>query len=410
MRVLKCTSCDLLLHEITVSADSNAYCPRCGTRVIKTTSLSDSGELALCLASMILFFPAQIYALISIELFSVDIYASVTNGSLAIGTLFPFVASLIIFCTTIAPLFYLLSILGAHLFVKLKNTRGLFLTTWLIKQLRHWVMIDVFFVSLGIASFKVIEVAPITADSGLLSFILLQVLMGVLLSRVSPKRYWAKLRSHDVHVPRYALTGELTQEEINRQFLTCSMCTYTQDSANKRCIRCGAKVAYRRHHSVQKTWAMLLIAIICIFPANLLPISVLVANGRQLDDTIFSGVSMLVNQGMYGIALIIFTASIIVPVAKIIFLLYLLISIQLKMRRGRKQRMKIYRLVHWIGKWSMVDLCVIAIMVSLLDRGNLVDFTPGPGAVAFGLVVIFTMIATELLDPRLIWDRPENDR
>ncbi len=100
-------------------------------------------------------------------------------------------------------------------------------------------------------------------------------------------------------------------------------------------------------------------------------------NGKRIEDTIFSGVAGLVKTGMTSIAIIIFVASIVVPVAKIIGLAYILLCIQFKQRSQRLQRMRIFRIVHWIGKWSVMDLFVIAIMVALIDRGQLLDFTPG---------------------------------
>lgn len=414
MRVLKCTSCDLLLHNIPITDGHNAFCPQCGARVIKPSSLSMNGEFALCLASLILFFPAQYFALISIDLFGVDLYSTVTNGSWALRKSYPFVGALVIFSACVAPLLYLLSVLGAHSALKTNNKPILYYSTFLIKHLHHWVMIDIFLVSLAVACFKVTEVATVTIGQGLVSFILLQIFIAILLPRVSPKRFWQLYAeknqlTYDLTLSQTQLASAKNNAELAADFLTCDLCKLTQARENTHCLRCEAKVTYRKPLSLQKTWALLISAIIFIFPANLYPISVIISNGRQLEDTIFSGVGLLVNQGMYGIALVIFTASIIVPVAKILCLIYLLMCIKLKINSGKKQRMKLYRFVSWIGKWSMMDLCVISLMVALLDRDNIVDFTPGPGAIAFGLVVVFTMFATENLDSRLIWDKYEQD-
>lgn len=414
MRVLKCTSCDLLLHHIPINDGHNAFCPQCESRVIKPSSISMQGEFALCIAALILFFPAQYFALISIDLFGVDLYTTVTNGSWALRQSYPFVGALVIFSACAAPLLYLLSIIGAHTALHFNHERNLYYATWMIKHLRHWVMVDVFLVSLAVAAFKVTEVATVTIGSGLLSFVLLQIFIAILLPRVSPKRFWLAYGKHkhlenDIILTDPDLIEDTSHQPLEQRLLTCSLCAHTQASTHAFCERCNTKVSYRIPQSLQKTWAMLIAAIIFIFPANLYPISIVITNGKLLEDTIFSGVALLLKQGMYGIALVIFTASIIVPVAKIICLLYLLTCIHLKVDTGKKQRMKLYRFVNWIGKWSMMDLCVIALMVSLLDRNNIVDFTPGPGAIAFGLVVIFTMIATENLDSRLIWDKYEQD-
>jgi paraquat-inducible protein A len=125
-----------------------------------------------------------------------------------------------------------------------------------------------------------------------------------------------------------------------------------------------------------------------------------------LEDTILSGIATLINIDMHGIALIIFIASILVPAAKIVGLAYILITIHFQQTVMRKQRMLVYFVIKWIGKWSVMDLFVISIMMTLVDRGQILNFSPGHGAIAFGMVVVFTMLATDYFDPRLIWDKP----
>lgn len=400
MRVLKCTSCDLLLHEIPLAPEYKACCPQCGSPVIKRKSFSLSGEWALSLAALALFFPAQYSTLITINLLGLNLNTSVISGSLDLMSSYPFVASLVLFCTTFTPLFYLLCILACNLALHFRHPKALFISTSVIKISQHWVMIDVFLVSLAVACFKVQELAAITLGPALISILMLQLLLALLLSRVSPQRYWEE------YSPAKNFPSNFDAQAM-ALLLTCRQCGLTQEKGTSHCIRCSAKLEPRVFQSIQKTWACLLAAVIFIFPANLYSISILISNGKRFEDTIFSGVAALIKQGMYGIAIIIFTASIIVPVAKIISLGYILICIHLNIKTGKKERMRLYRFVQWIGKWSMMDLCVISIMVSLIDRGNLLDFTPGPGAIAFGLVVVFTMISAESLDSRLIWDKHE---
>ena len=400
MHVLKCTSCDLLLHEIPLAPKYNAYCPQCGSPVIQRKFFSFSAEWALSLAALALFFPAQYFALLSINLLGVNLTTTVTSGSLTLMSTYPFVGGLILFCTTITPLLFLLSIIACNLALSLKRPKMLFFSTSVIEKVKHWVMVDIFLVSLAVACFKVQEYAVITFTPALISFVFLQIILGILLSHVCAKNYWEAYRPSRFHL------SEKKTLPLH-QILTCEHCGLTQERDNQHCVRCNAKLEYRVFQSIQKTWASLITALIFLFPANLYSISVLISNGKKMEDTIFSGVASLIQEDMYGIAIIIFTASIIVPVAKIVSLFYLLICIHLKIKTRKKERMRLYRFVRWIGKWSMMDLCVIAIMVSLIERGNLLDFTPGPGAIAFGLVVIFTMISAESLDSRLIWDKNE---
>jgi len=143
---------------------------------------------------------------------------------------------------------------------------------------------------------------------------------------------------------------------------------------------------------------------VMLFPANMLPISILYVNGVRMEDTIFSGVVSLATSGNIPIAAIVFIASILVPFTKVIVMLFLLISIQFKTQHSLKTRMRLLRLVTWIGRWSMLDLFVIALMMSLVNRDQLLSFTMGPAAFYFGAAVFLTILAVEWLDSRLIWD------
>ncbi|GAB2660891.1 hypothetical protein GCM10026988_31700 [Vibrio panuliri] len=257
-------------------------------------------------------------------------------------------------------------------------------------------MIDVFLISVAISCFKLQDYSDIFVGVGLYGLILLQLFTVLLVSRVSIRRYWEAYK----HESEY----RFEHKEVH-----CTTCHLSQPNGSK-CVRCDSSLAHRTPNSIQKTWAYLIAASIAIFPANLIPISILLTNGKRLEDTIFSGVAALVKNGMSGIALIIFVASIVVPVAKILGLAYILLAVKFKRRIFHRQRMTIYFVVKWIGKWSMMDLFVISIMMALVDRGQILDFTPGYGAVAFGIVVVLTMFAAESFDPRFIWDNFEQSR
>lgn len=143
---------------------------------------------------------------------------------------------------------------------------------------------------------------------------------------------------------------------------------------------------------------------VMLLPANLLPISILYVNGTRIEDTILSGVASLAQSGNLPIAAIVFIASIVVPFVKVAVLLFLLLGIQFRQVHHLVVRMRLLRLVTWIGRWSMLDLFVIALMMSLIDRDQLLSFTMGPAALYFGAAVFLTILAVEWLDSRLIWD------
>ena len=175
------------------------------------------------------------------------------------------------------------------------------------------------------------------------------------------------------------------------------------------CPRCGSGLHPRIPGSLSRTWALVIAAIIFYIPAMTLPISVTAALGKAQGDTIMSGVIYFIHHGSWYIALVIFVASILVPILKILILLFLLISIQLKSRWRPLDRTRLYRIIEAIGRWSMVDIFVITVMAALIKLGGLASFEAGPAAAYFTAVVVLTMFAAIGFDPRLIWDGMEEN-
>ena len=173
------------------------------------------------------------------------------------------------------------------------------------------------------------------------------------------------------------------------------------------CPRCGSEVRARRHESIQQTWALVLASIIFYIPANLLPMMHVMSFAGTESDTIMSGVIYFVQSGSYLIAFVIFVASIVVPIGKLIILVYLLLSVKKGMCTNQKRRKKLYHLTELVGRWSMVDVYVVSIMVALVHFGGMTKIEAGLGADFFLLVVIATMLAAMRFDPRLIWDTKE---
>ena len=165
----------------------------------------------------------------------------------------------------------------------------------------------------------------------------------------------------------------------------------------------------RKVNSIMRTWALVVAAIIFYIPANLLPITVVSSFRGTQADTIMSGVIYFIKSGMWPIALVIFTASIFVPLIKLIILTYLLVSVQRRSQWRKKDRTVLYRITEAIGRWSMVDIYVVTILVGLVKLGALVTIEAGPGAIYFAAVVVITIFAAQSFDPRLIWDVREEE-
>ncbi len=175
------------------------------------------------------------------------------------------------------------------------------------------------------------------------------------------------------------------------------------------CTRCGTELHFRKPDSIRRTWALLIASIILYFPANLLPITHTTTLGVVQSDTIMSGVLYFISHGEWPLAIVIFTASVAVPFMKLVVLTYLLITVQRRSTRRNLDRTRLYRITELVGRWSMVDVFVVTILVALVQLGALAQIQAGAGAVFFGLVVVLTMFAAEAFEPKLIWDPLDTD-
>ncbi len=205
---------------------------------------------------------------------------------------------------------------------------------------------------------------------------------------------------------------ELTAKKLG--YLACTSCgllcqSAAASNAAPHCPRCDAQLHTRKPHSIGRTWAFLLAGYLLYIPANLLPIMEARSLQEAQIDTIMSGVIYLWVSGSWGLATIVFTASIIVPSFKLFALSYLNWSVQRKSPHWCLRRIRLYRFVELIGRWSMLDIFVVALLVALVQLRMFAVVRAGPAAAAFGAVVVLTMLAAHSFDPRLIWDYKKDE-
>ena len=184
----------------------------------------------------------------------------------------------------------------------------------------------------------------------------------------------------------------------------CQVCGKLSSANLIHCPRCTSNLYVRKPNSLQRVVALLITACILYIPANVLPITTTTQLGRVIESTIIGGVIHLWEQGSHPVALVIFIASIIVPIAKIIALFLLCWSVAHKHSYRRRERTLLYRVTEFVGRWSMIDVFVVSILVALIQLGGILTIRPGGAALAFAAVVIITMFAAFAFDPRLIWD------
>lgn len=187
----------------------------------------------------------------------------------------------------------------------------------------------------------------------------------------------------------------------------CHTCGKVSPITLGNCPRCGCHLHLRKPDSIQRTMALMVAAAALYIPANILPIMTVVELGDSTENTIISGMMTFWRQGAYPIAIVIFTASILIPLLKIVALSWLCLAASGKLRPSPGMLGKIYWFTELLGRWSMVDIFVVGILVALVQLGNYMTITVGPGALAFAGVVVLTMFAAMSFEPRLLWDRFE---
>lgn len=185
---------------------------------------------------------------------------------------------------------------------------------------------------------------------------------------------------------------------------SCHICGKLSSADLHKCPRCNESLHLRKPQSLQRAMALLITSCVLYIPANVLPITITYQFGSGLKSTIIGGVIILWEHGSYPIAAVIFIASIMVPSAKILALFWLCWSVRAKRIQRLRERTVMYRITEFIGRWSMIDVFVVTILVALVQLSGIISFEPGAGALAFAGVVIFTMFSAMSFDPRLIWD------
>ncbi|MBK0000190.1 membrane integrity lipid transport subunit YebS [Erwinia sp. S38] len=390
-RYQRCPQCDTLFSLPDVKSRQSAHCPCCNARILNGRDWSMTRLTAMAVTMMLLMPFAFSVPLMTVHLLGTNIRASLLGGIMQMAQQGDVItASMVAFCTIGAPVTLVASISYLYFGEKLgMNLRPVLL---MLDRLKEWVMLDIYLVGVAVASIKVQDYASIDPGSGLVAFISLTLLSLLTLIHLNVEQLWHRFYPQPAqHAPPASLR-------------VCLSCHHTGVADDRgRCPRCHTPLPFRRHFSLQKSWSALIASIVLLIPANLLPISIIYLNGARQEDTILSGIMSLAS-GNIPVAAVVFIASILVPFTKVIVLFSLLLSIHFNCEQGLKTRIRLLRVVKWVGRWSMLDLFVISLTMSLVNRDQLLAFTMGPAAFYFGSAVILTILAVEWLDSRLLWD------
>jgi paraquat-inducible protein A len=398
--ILECHECGLR-HEIGhLAPGSSALCRRCGSTLRRIPVDSLDRSLALVVGGLILIVIANTMPFMSLKIQGRLQEADLITGAIALlrQGMWP-LAAVVAATTVMAPLlklgatFYVL----AGLRLPHPPPRLPLIFRWL-EILRPWAMIEVYLLGVFVAYVKLIDLATIEIGVAFYALAALMLVMVAIDIVLGPEVVWAAMERRGlVTVPTPAPEESL---------LLCEACSLVAPVVghDSSCPRCGAHRHFRKPDSIMRAWALMITAIVLYIPANAYPVMTVISFGSGSPDTILSGVKELALAGMWPLALLVFFASITVPVLKIVGLAILLITTQRRSHWRLRDRTVLYRIVESIGRWSMIDVFMISILVGLVRLGAIATIEPGVGAIAFAAVVITTMIAATCFDPRLMWD------
>ena len=401
--VIACHACATIQIIPPMTAGSKAQCATCGRLLHRRVWNSVERALALYIAALVLFVVANLFPIMTLAVEGRTQATTILSGAEALGVTQDWpVAIVVLLAGTLLPL---LKILG-NLYVLIPVYRGrrpLFTARVFrfVQAIRPWSMMEIYLLGLIVAYVKLSDLATIELDIAMVAFVALILAVAAADATVEPHQVWARL------APQAG--PEVLTPQAGTVLLSCRACDQltrlpsaaVRDAA---CPRCRAALHLRRPDSLMRCTALVVTATILYVPANVLPIMTVTYFGSSQPNTILSGVIQLAREGMWPIAFLVFFASILVPVLKLLTLSFLVITAHLGRTRGRRDRTILHRLVEGIGRWSMVDIFVVAILTALVRLDNLASVEPQAGAIAFAAVVIISMMAAMAFDPRLIWD------
>ncbi|WP_116791719.1 paraquat-inducible protein A [Achromobacter dolens] len=404
--LIECEHCASIYRRHPLEPGETANCARCGTILWRYSGLTLSNWLALAIAALIVFGVANAYPVASMSVQGMVQQASLLDaiditwrqGHYVVAVM----TGLAGFVLPLFQLIVLLWVLGPlSRGVEPAEFRG---AMRLLGLLRPWCMVPVFLLGVLVAVVKLAGMAAVATGVGLFAFGVLTIFL-TMLGRLTPHVLWRYAESGGVvpvHVPEAGPDAVLTG---------CHVCGQVQavpraddPEAEHHCVRCHAVVHYRKPDHLARTWALLLAAMVFYIPANVLPVMKVSSVLGDSAHTILGGVVELWNMGSWDIALIVFIASVAVPLTKLLALILLLLTEQWRSTTNLRPRTRLYQMVEFIGQWSMLDVFVVILLAALADFQGLMEISAGAGAAAFGVVVILTMLAAMSFDLRRSWD------
>jgi paraquat-inducible protein A len=405
-QVCECPGCGLFQTVAPLARGMTAYCGRCSTILHRTTTHPLDHSLALTLAALVLLVVMCSTTLMSVQTAGMDHTAYLLSGPAElVQRNMAALAAVVVFVTLLAPAGKLIGTL--YVLIRLHETmpphhlRRIFN---LAERLRPWSMIEVFVFGVFVAYVKLGDLVHITLDAGVYALLALTVVIIWADSALDRQAVWQRLDRRPPSDRQRGLIYGL------HDAIGCEVCRLvstplsTPLGEHARCRRCDSPLHHRKPDSLARTWALVIAAAVLYVPANYFPVLTVMQLGAGAPSTIIGGVEELIASRMYPLAALVFFASIAVPMLKLVGLSAMLVATQTGRAGWLRDRTRLYHVVRWIGRWSMIDIFMEALLGALVKFGNVITIEPGIGAMSFCGVVILTMFAAETFDPRLMWD------
>ena len=393
----ECPDCGLFQDLPDLRPGMVAECVRCGAVLRKRRRDSHGTTLALMLAGLALLEITLLTPLMGFRFAGQERETSLGSLPAAYVGTGLWMLSVVVFATTIAaPLLKLL--LTAGVLIGVRRTVAPSTLTAMARArswLTPWAMTEVFLLGMFVAYTRLGSIATVQVGLGLWAMGGLMLVMVAADAWLDEHALWEAI-SRRRRTPAPSGTGQL---------IGCDTCGAVCRSApGEPCPRCHSNLRVRKPESIARCWALLIGAAVLYIPSNMLPVMTVIRLARGQPSTILGGVRELIEYQMWPLAVLVFTASIAVPMIKLILLTTMLVTTYRGSASGLVQRTRLYRLVEAIGRWSMIDVFMVTILTSLVQMGVLASVTPNPGVACFAGVVILTMLAARSFDPRLMWD------
>ncbi|MBG0667895.1 membrane integrity-associated transporter subunit PqiA [Enterobacter roggenkampii] len=404
-RHILCSQCDMLVALPELGHGHKALCPRCGATLTTEWDAPRQRPTAYALAALFMLLLSNLFPFIYMKVGGITSQVDLleipgvmfSEDYASLGTFF-------LLFVQIVPAFCLVVILLLVNRVRMPAPLKILLARILF-QLKSWGMAEIFLAGILVSFVKLMAYGDVGIGSSFIPWCLYCVLQLRAFQCVDRRWAWDDIAP----APTLAQTVKVGVPGIRQGLRSCPCCTAVLPADLDVCPRCETKGHVRRKNSLQWTMALLVTSVMLYLPANILPIMITDLLGDKMPSTILAGVILLWGEGSYPVAGVIFIASIMVPTLKMIAIAWLCWDAKGHGKRDSERMHLIYEVVEFVGRWSMIDVFVIAVLSALVRMGGLMSIYPAMGALMFALVVIMTMFAAMTFDPRLSWDRePES--